>query len=234
MKAVHLKSNFLYQNRNQKHKFVNILLVDDHQIVIDGIKTLLIEETFIDQIEEANNAQETMLKISERRPDLILLDINLPDESGFELCKKIKAKFSEIKIIALTMHDNSGYINQMIKNGVDGYILKNTGKQELLKAISSVMEGERYFSTEVIDALVAGKVKPKIPRTSDFIQKLTRREKEILRLVVEEMTTEEIGEELFISPSTVISHRKSLLRKLNAKNTAGLVKKAFEFGILEN
>ncbi len=213
---------------------MHILLVDDHQIVIDGLKTLLDGETDIEQIYEAQNGEATLDLVKSTSVDLILLDINLPDKSGFEICKAIKSKQAEIKIIALTMHDNAGYISRMIKSGVDGYILKNTGKEELLQAIRTVMKGDRYFSAEVTDALVSGTPKSREPRTGDFIQKLTRREKEVLQLIVEEMTTDEIAAKLFISATTVISHRKSLLRKLNAKNTAGLVKAAFEFGLLES
>jgi len=131
------------------------------------------------------------------------------------------------------MYGNAGYINKMIKAGVDGYLLKNTGRAELLKAIQTIMSGERYFSQEVMQTLVAGTHQAKKPKTSDFIQKLTRREKEILQLITEEYTTDEIAAKLFISSTTVISHRKNLLRKVNAKNVAGLVKKAFEFGLLD-
>jgi len=212
---------------------IHTLIVDDHQIVIDGLKTLLDGEDDIGNVYEAKNGELSLEIVKESLVDLILLDINLPDISGFEICKIVKNQSPAIKIIALTMHDNAAYISRMIKAGVDGYILKNTGKEELLHAIRTVMKGNRYFSTEVTDALVAGTPKSRKPRTSDFIQKLTRREKEILHLIVEEMTTDKIAEKLFISSTTVVSHRKSLLRKLNAKNTAGLVKAAFEFGLLD-
>ncbi len=211
----------------------NILLVDDHQIVIDGLKNLLEGEQEIDHIYETQTGAATLDLIQHHQVDLILLDINLPDISGFEICKKIKATQDHIRIIALTMHDHAAYISKMIKAGVDGYILKNTGKEELMQAIHAVTTGERYFSNEVKEALLAGTPKSREPRSGDFIQKLTRREKEVLQLIVGEMTTDQIAEQLFISPTTVISHRKSLLRKLNAKNTAGLVKAAYEFGLLE-
>ena len=162
-----------------------------------------------------------------------MLDINLPDQSGFEVCKTIKKQKSTVKIIALTMHDEAGYISKMVKAGVDGYILKNAGKEEMIAAIKSVMNNQRYFSAEVTNSLLQGTYQPKTPKSSDFIQKITRREKEILHLIVEEYTTDEIAQKLFIGKTTVISHRKSLLRKLNAKNTAGLVKTAFEFGLLQ-
>ena len=211
---------------------INILLVDDHQIVIDGLRGLLEGESEIGVLHHALNGQETLDKIKEEDIDLVLLDINLPDMSGFDICKELKLKSDNPKIIALTMHGNAGYINKMIKVGVDGYLLKNTGRDELILAVHTVMKGERYFSKEVTDSLISGMHQVKKPRTSDFIQKLTRREKEVLQLITEELTTDEIAAKLFISSTTVISHRKSLLRKLNAKNVAGLVKKAYEFGLL--
>lgn len=210
----------------------NILLVDDHQIVIDGLKGLLEDEEGIGTLFEAQNGEDTIKIAEQEEINLILLDINLPDISGFDICKKLKADSTCPKIIALTMHGNAGYINKMIKVGVDGYLLKNTGREELLLAIKTVMKGERYFSKEVTDSLISGMHQEKKPRISDFIQKLTRREKEILKLITEELTTDEIAAKLFISSTTVITHRKSLLRKLNAKNVAGLVKKAYEFGLL--
>lgn len=213
---------------------INILLVDDHQIIIDGLRGLLEGDPVIGQLYEAQNGADTIRIAGEEPIDLILLDIDLPDISGFEVCQQLKAAPSCPKIIALTMHGNAGYINKMIKTGVDGYLLKNTGRDELLRAVKNVMDGERYFSKDVTDALISGMQQPRKPKTSDFIQKLTRREKEILQLITEELTTDEIAEKLFISPTTVISHRKSLLRKLNAKNVAGLVKKAYEFGLLTN
>lgn len=211
----------------------NILLVDDHQIVIDGLRGLLEGEENIGTLYEAQNGTQTIEMVSREDVDLILLDINLPDKSGFEVCQELKCQPACPKIIALTMYGNAGYINKMIKAGVDGYLLKNTGRTELLNAIRTIMKGERYFSQEVMQSLVAGTRQSKKPKTSDFIQKLTRREKEILLLITEEYTTDEIAAKLFISPTTVISHRKSLLRKVNAKNVAGLVKKAFEFGLLD-
>lgn len=212
---------------------IDILLVDDHQIIIDGLRGLLEGDDRIGNLYEAQNAAQTITVAKEETIDLILLDINLPDKSGFEICQELKSEVKCPKIIALTMHGNAGYINKMIKAGVDGYLLKNTGREELLEAIQAVMDGDRYFSREVTDLLIAGIHEPKKPKTSDFIQKLTRREKEILQLIVDELTTDEIAAKLFISSSTVITHRKSLLRKLNAKNVAGLVKKAFEFGLLD-
>lgn len=211
----------------------SILLVDDHQIVIDGLKTLLEGVENINALYETLTGEATLKAANDNHIDLVLLDINLPDRNGFEICTELKKQHKNIKIIALTMYGNAGYINKMIKAGADGYLLKNTGKDELLVAIETVMKGERYFSKQVTDNLVAGMQDVKTPKSNDFIQKLTRREKEVLELIVDELTTDEIAGKLFISSTTVISHRKSLLRKLNAKNVAGLVRKAFEFGLLK-
>ncbi|MFK7774334.1 MAG: response regulator [Saprospiraceae bacterium] len=212
----------------------NILLVDDHQIIIDGLKLLLEEVPNIDNTYEALSGEATIEIVNSNSIDLVLLDINLPDKSGFEVCAELKKQHKDLKVIALTMFGNAGYINKMIKAGTDGYLLKNTGKEELVTAIETVMKGERYFSKLVTSILVAGMQEVKKPKSSDFIQKLTRREKEILKLIIDEYTTDEIAAKLFISSTTVISHRKNLLRKVNAKNVAGLVRKAFEFGLVDD
>lgn len=212
---------------------VKVLIVDDHQVLIDGVKALFENDEKISIQYEALNGSKAIEVALENDVEVILLDINLPDISGFEVCKEVKSKKPDIKIIALTMHGESGYISKMIKHEVDGYLLKNTGKDKMLEAINTVVKGEKYFSKEVTDSLIAGMHQTRKPKSSDFIQKLTKREKEILQLIVDEYTTEEIAKELFIAATTVITHRKSLLRKLNAKNTAGLVKAAYEFGLLK-
>lgn len=212
----------------------HILIVDDHQIVLDGLRSLLEAYKDIDIIEEASSGDDALKKVYEGNIDIVLLDINLPDKNGFEVCKEIKNYNKNVKVIALTMHGDAGYLSKMLKMGVDGYLLKNAGREEIITAITTVTEGSQYFSKEVINNMLLEKAQVQKKKTPDFIQKLTRREKEVLQLIVEEFTTDEIAEKLFISSTTVISHRQSLLRKLNAKNTAGLVKAAYEFNLLSN
>lgn len=209
-----------------------LLIVDDHQVLIDGIKALFENNEEVEIIAEALNGKTAVELASTQPIDVVMLDINLPDMSGIDVCQQMKEKHPALKIIALTMHNEAGYITKMAKAGVDGYILKNAGKEEMMNAINAVLKGEKYFSKTVTEVLIDGLHKPRKPKTSDFIQKLTRREKEVLQLIIKEMTTDDIAGKLFISKTTVISHRKSLLRKLNAKNTAGLVKAAYEFGLL--
>ena len=212
---------------------MNILIVDDHKIVIDGLQTLLKGEHNISGIYEALTGEQALDIIGREEITLVLLDINLPGLNGFEVCRKIKSSDRAAKVIALTMHSNAGYISRMVKAGVDGYLLKNTCKEELMLAIQKVAAGEQYFSREVANNLISGMQQPRQPRSDGYIQKLTRREKEVLHLIIEEHTTEEIAEKLYIAPATAISHRKSLLRKLDAKNTAGLVTAAFEFRLVD-
>ncbi len=214
-------------------QIIQMMIVDDHQVVIDGISALL-EKIQDVQISYYASDGKTALDILRHHPEInmVLLDINLPDINGISLCQKIKNNYPYVKIMALTMHHESSFITKMIKAGADGYLLKNTGKEELLEAIYVVQNGENYYSKQVKDFLVAG-LKPVSRYLQEtIVQKITRREKEILKLIVEELTTDEIAAKLFISSSTVISHRKSLLRKLQAKNTAGLVKAAYEFNLL--
>lgn len=220
-------------NTQEDQGHIRVLLVDDHLVLADGIKALLETEDNIRMEGHCPDGKSTLHFLKENpNLDVILLDINLPDISGISLCQQLKKAYPEIKILALTMHQEPGFISRMIRAGANGYLLKNTGRTELLEAIYSVERGDEYFGKEVTDLILSG-LRPNGGATTQGKPKITRREKEILQLVLEEFTTDEIAEKLFISPSTVISHRKSLLRKLNAKNTAGLVKAAYEYNLLE-
>jgi DNA-binding NarL/FixJ family response regulator len=211
----------------------NLMIVDDHQVLIDGIRALLEKTEGIAIPHQAlggKSALET-LAAHHAEVDLIILDINMPDMNGFEVCQEIKKRYPGKKVLTLTMHEEPGFISKMVKAGTDGYVLKSAGKEELLSAISSIMSGEKHFGKEVTDSLLQG-MQGKKPTRSQYIPKLTRREKEVLQLIIQECSTEEIASKLYISDTTVISHRKSLLRKLNVKNAAGLVRAAYEYNLL--
>lgn len=212
---------------------LNLLLIDDHQIIIDGLVALLSGDPSLGEIYRALSGEAAYAVLERETVDIALLDINLPNKNGFQICKELKRDYPDLRIIALTMHSESGFVAKMVKAGADGYLLKNTGKEELLLAIQTVAQDGQYFNQEITRSLIDGMRGHGKRRTSGVIQKLTRREREILRLIVDEHTSEEIAGKLFISASTVISHRKNLLAKLNAKNTAGLVKAAMEFRLLE-
>jgi DNA-binding NarL/FixJ family response regulator len=214
---------------------IDILLVDDHKIVRDGIKALLFTNGLINIVGECEDGNQVLEFLENNRVDIILMDINMQDINGIDCTKMVIDKHPTIKVIALTMHIEEGYISKILKSGASGYILKNTGKAELIDAIKKVNNGENYFSKEVSNVMMNKYMKKSGVRKSSSslasVDDLTKREVEILGLIAEEMTNNEIGEKLFISPRTVDTHRRNLLQKLGVKNTAGLVKFAIQNGV---
>lgn len=214
---------------------IDILLVDDHKIVRDGIKALLFTNGLINIVGECDDGNQVLEFLEKNHVDIILMDINMQDVNGIDCTKMVNDKHPTVKVIALTMHIEEGYISKILKSGAAGYILKNTGKSELIDAIKKVNGGENYFSKEVSNVMMNKYMKKSGVRKSSSslasVDDLTKREVEILGLIAEELTNNEIGEKLFISPRTVDTHRRNLLQKLGVKNTAGLVKFALQNGI---
>lgn len=212
---------------------ISLLIADDHQLVIDGIKLMLSSESDIECRGEANDGRKALALLAQAHYDLVLLDINMPDLNGLEACKQIRSQYPETKILVLSMLKEASLIKIMLKNGANGYLLKNAGKAEVLQAIRVVMAGRKYYSPEVADIVMASLADtPTKGKKSPFPQ-LTRREKQVLQLIVDEFTTNEIAEKLGISFGTVETHRRNLLIKLGARNTAGLVRIGLEYGLLE-
>lgn len=211
-----------------------ILIADDHQMFIDGIKSLLSSNNQFSVIGEAHNGQEVVDFISKEKVDIVLLDMNMPVMDGMQALKIIKEKFPIVKVVMLTMFSTRDYIEKLLKAGANGYILKNTGKEELTLGIETVMRGESFFSKEVTERIMEGLQGKKANHRSTGIVELTEREKEVLTLIVKEMTSQEIADKLFISTNTVETHRKNLISKLNVKNIAGLVKYALQNGLTED
>lgn len=209
----------------------NILIADDHQMMIDGIKNLLSGNTAFRILDEANNGQIAYEKIAAdpERFNLLLTDISMPLMSGTELCKMIKHDFSHIQVLILSMYNNAAAVKAAILAEADGYILKNAGKEELLKAIHRIVNGGTYFSEDITPVIYNQYHKEKIQ--SEQLAPLTTREREILSLIVKEFTSEEIGAKLFISKKTVDNHRQHILEKTGCKSTVGLVKFAIKAGM---
>lgn len=201
----------------------SLFIVDDHYMIIEGIHSLLQNEKNIDWLGHATNASSCLAFLEHRQPDVILMDVNLPDMSGIDLCKKVKTLYPSVYILGLSTFNQQTIIRNMVENGASGYILKNADKNELLEAIQMVMYGNTYFSHEAEEVL-----KDKY----NTIPIITRREKEILLLIAEGFTNAEIANKLFISIPTVNTHRKSLLEKFEAKNTAILISKAIRQGMM--
>lgn len=211
---------------------IKILLADDHKIVRDGIKLMLEPHLGIDIEAEANNGTEVLGIIKRTVIDLIIMDINMPEMDGVEATRKVKEINSDIKVLALTMSNDDLHIRQMIQAGASGYIMKSAGRSELKEAVNAIMHGKHYFSDEATNSIMMDLVKGKGKSSSHEPVHITDRELEILELIIKEHTNQEIGEKLFISSRTVDAHRRNLLQKTGARNTAGLVKFAFQHNII--
>ena len=208
---------------------IKVAITDDHTIVIEGIKTMLKSNKDVEIIQSFENLTTTFENL-DPNVQVLLLDINLPDGNGIVACKELLIKHRDLKIIALTNFEDSIFIKQILKNGAMGYLLKNTSKSELLEALKEVTNGNRYLPKKISDILLNDSIG--IENSSYFIPKITVREKEILALIIKEFTTEEIAEKIFLSAKTVESHRSNLMQKLGVKNSAGLVRVAFEKGLI--
>lgn len=208
-------------------KKIRIVLADDHALVRDGMKTLLKDVQDFSVIGEAADGHEAVKKVEELMPDIVILDISMPNMNGLETIDVIHRRFPKTKILVLTMHESEEYAHRVYKSGVGGYMLKNSDKKEFIHAIRAVSKGERFFSSSISGVTSKGYV----GKDADSIP-ITRREKEILRLIVDGLTNQEIADKLFISPRTVDTHRSNLMQKLEIKNTAGLVRFAIENGIV--
>ncbi|MBL0911572.1 MAG: response regulator transcription factor [Bacteroidia bacterium] len=192
-----------------------IFIVDDHYMIIEGIKSMLVNEPGIEWLGHASSAASCLSFLRVHTPDVILMDINLPDKSGLELCKEVTQLYPGIKIIGLSTFNQLSFISRMLENGAYGYLLKNASRHEILQAIGTVMQRKQYLSIEASEMVKKNQ--------GDDSPVLTRREIEVLQLIAEGLTNAEMAEKLFVSVTTIDTHRKNLLAKFNAKNTAALV-----------
>jgi DNA-binding NarL/FixJ family response regulator len=200
-----------------------LLLVDDHPLVLEGMKALLTDSQQIEYIKVATNAYEAIETLKNHEIDLAFLDINLPDISGIDLCLKIKAEFPKVKCIALSTFTERSYISRMIQNGAVGYLMKSSSKEEIMEAISQVTAGGMYMNVNFTES-------HSLPEKN--MPFLTLREKEVLQLIANGLTNQQIADKLFLSVLTIDSHRKNLLAKFEVGNTASLIKVAAQNDML--
>ncbi len=219
---------------------IDILIVDDHKIIRDGIRALLRSSEDIRIVGECSDGSEVVDAIKQHdNVDIVLMDINMPKMDGLEATEVVLKEFPDMKVVALTMYNEESYISRILNQGAVGYILKNTGKQELVNALHKIKAGSSYFSEEVTQQMMSRfmgtkqKDEKSAPPSEDALERLTAREKEVLRLIALEYTNHEIGEHLNVSTRTIDSHRRNLLQKLGVKNTAGLVRFALQAGIVD-
>jgi DNA-binding NarL/FixJ family response regulator len=202
---------------------IKVFITDDHYMVIEGIHSLLQHENEIELVGHAMNAASCLAYLEQQLPDIILMDISLPDKSGIDLCKEVKGKYPSVFVIGLSTFNQQSFIQKMMDNGASGYVLKNATQDELMEAITTVAKGKTFLSHEAAQSL-----RKKIAGTPV----LTTREKEVLELIAEGFTNNEIAQKLFISVSTVDTHRKNLLAKFEARNIAALIKAAMQFQLI--
>lgn len=204
----------------------NLFIVDDHQLVVDGLRSLLDNEEKYCIVGFSNRPKEVIAQLENLNVDVLLTDINMPEMTGVELTRNVKKRFPKIKVLALSMFGERQVIKEMIDAGISGYILKNTGKQELLEALEKLSNGQNFFGEEVTKELM------KSFTTNDEGSHLTNREIEIIRLIENEYSNKKIADLLFISERTVETHRKNIFRKTGTQSIVGLLKYAYDHRII--
>lgn len=210
---------------------VNILLADDHQMMLDGIKDMLSKEVHYRVVAEASNGQVAyeMIEATPGAFHILVTDISMPLLTGTDLCKMVKNKFPHIQVLILSMYNNTTAVKEAVLAEADGYILKNAGRNELLTALHRITNGGTYFSQDIVPIIYNQYHKEKIQQ--EQLGQLSAREREVLSLIVKEFTSEEIADKLSISKKTVDNHRQHLLEKTGCKSTVGLVKFAIKLGV---
>lgn len=210
---------------------IRIGIVDDHQVVINGLTTMLSNFDHLSVVYTASESTAVLQQLETVSVDLLMMDIQMPGIDGIELTRQIRKHFPAIKVLAFSSFENSHYVKNAMRNGALGYLLKNAGHQTILEAITKLMEGEMYIDRKVEKIMLKESITGE--RRSSFEVVLTKRESEILKLIVEEYSNQQIADKLFISLRTVEAHRFNLTQKLGIKNLAGLTKEAQRRGLLE-
>ncbi|MBV2226225.1 MAG: response regulator transcription factor [Sphingobacterium mizutaii] len=209
---------------------IKLAIIDDHKVVVDGLLSMLSSEQRIQVVLAVQTADELNNKLQESSPDILLMDIQMPGISGIDLAYSVLKTYPELRIIAFSSFDESHYIKQILRNGAKGYLLKNADRQTIIEAIFQVAEGENYIDERLKSSLLQESIFGNKRSMHDI--PLTNRETEILRLIAEEFTNQEIAEKLFIGLRTVETHRLNLNQKLGVKTSAGLVKQAIKRGLI--
>lgn len=214
---------------------INVFVVDDHQIFLDGIVSLLTDEPDIRISGTAHNGKQALEKIKTTKTDVVLMDINMPVMDGIEATKQLRQSSPDIRILMLTMYNEPRFIKECLEIGAKGYVLKNISKDDLVKAIHTVYQDKPYLDNEAQEKLIHSISSKEEEDTRDYDElaaQITQRELEILQLIALGLTSQDIANKLFISKNTVETHRKNMLAKLNVNNTAALLKIAYKKGLV--
>jgi len=212
---------------------IRVVFADDHDLVRTGMRTLLSDVKECQLVGEAANGAEALDVIATHHPDVAILDISMPGMNGIEVTRAVKKDFPDVKVLIVTIHEDESYINEVVRAGASGYILKNADKEELIRGITTVARGERFFSPTVSQLMIDTFIKQTSQESRKPLRKdhLTNRETEVLSHIAEGLTSREIAEKLFLSLHTVNTHRMNIMKKLNIHDTAGLVKYAIKNGL---
>lgn len=208
---------------------INVFIVDDHRMVIEGLCLLLQDVPNLQIAGTAISGEEAVEQIPNTAVDVVLLDINMPGINGIDTCKKLLKSNPDLKIVAISMHKESSLIKLMLGNGAKGYVLKNAGRDEVITAITEVYHGKNYLDHDVSEIVLNSVMNQNGKKSSNPFPSLSPREKDVLHCILDELTTNEIAERLHISFGTVETHRRNMLIKTGARNTAGLVRIAIEY-----
>ncbi|WP_394975829.1 response regulator [uncultured Croceitalea sp.] len=215
-------------------KNYRLIIADDHKMFLDGLLSILESKKEYEIVLTANNGKNVAkyldINNSKEPIDLVITDVNMPDLNGIELNKHIKSNHSKTKTLVVSMLHDSMTVQTLTKDNVDGYVPKNAEKEELLEAIESILKGEKYFSQSIKDVYLKGM----FSNEQTLIESLSKREKEVLKLIAQEHTTQEIADKLFLSKHTIESYRKNLISKLEVRNLAGLTKYAIKLGLVDD
>lgn len=210
---------------------IKVLIADDHQMFIDGLRSLLQGSEDICVVGEAANGEKVVELCDREEVDIAIMDINMPGMDGIQATRELLKKHPSLKVLGLSMYNDREYISDLLKAGARGYILKNTGKETLINALRTLQSGGNYLGEEVSQTLLNTFIKA--PGRTQLAEKLSDREKEVLDRIATGLTTHEIADQLFISKNTVETHRKNLLYKLKARNTAELVNNAYKQRLIQ-
>ncbi|NOU45652.1 MAG: response regulator transcription factor [Bacteroidales bacterium] len=212
---------------------IKLIIADDHQLVVDGLQSILNQLSGFKVITTVSNGKELLKTLEIVEPDIVLLDIDMPVLNGIETLKELKKRYPHIKIIILTMHEEKSLVKKMSDLGANGFIFKNVDKEELIKALENVNNGIPYFSVSLRNESINNDLVADAGLSHDYKKGLlTEREIEIIKLIVEGLSNKEIADKLFISPRTVDTHRTNLMKKLEVNNVAGLVRYAIRNGFM--
>ena len=211
---------------------IKIFIVDDHQIVVDGLEKIILEMEGYETVGVARDGREALDKIPMLKPDITLMDLDMPIMNGLEASRRLLSKMPESKIIILTMHGERAIVEKMMQIGIFGYLIKNTDKDELKLGISQVAKGRKYFQSDVLTGFVTSSKLSQSSLEVSQLSHLSEREIEVLKEIAQGKTSAEIGDQLHISVRTVETHRKNIHQKLEISNVAGLVRFAIKAGLV--